>query len=141
MGGELEPSTTTGISQTIAWETYKTGQVIATEDAMSDERFRAQESVINYAIGAVICAPLVAKEKGRIGAIYLDNPVSQRHFDQGDIEFMISFANQAAIAIENAQLYEKIKKEEKIRDRLQRFFSPTRKNKGSSPTIFFTNRR
>lgn len=125
MGGELEPSTTTGISQTIAWETYKTGQVIATEDAMSDERFRAQESVINYAIGAVICAPLVAKEKGRIGAIYLDNPVTQKHFDQGDIEFMISFANQAAIAIENAQLYEKIKKEEKIRDRLQRFFSPT----------------
>lgn len=125
MGGELEPSTTTGISQTIAWETYKTGQVIATEDATSDERFKTQESVINYAIGAVICAPLVAKEKGRIGAIYLDNPVTQKHFDQGDIEFMISFANQAAIAIENAQLYEKIKKEEKIKDRLQRFFSPT----------------
>lgn len=125
MGGELEPSTTTGISQTIAWETYRTGQVIATEDATSDERFKTQESVINYAIGAVICAPLVAKKKGKIGAIYLDNPVTQKHFDQGAIEFMISFANQAAIAIENTQLYEKIKKEEKIKDRLQRFFSPT----------------
>jgi adenylate cyclase len=125
MGGELEPSTTTGISQTIAWETYRTGQVIATEDATSDERFKTQESVINYAIGAVICAPLVAKKKGKVGAIYLDNPVTQRHFDQGAIEFMISFANQAAIAIENTQLYEKIKKEEKIKNRLQRFFSPT----------------
>ena len=125
MGGELEASKTTGISQTIAWETFKTGQVIATEDAMSDERFRAQESVISYAIGAVICAPLIAKEKGKIGAIYLDNPVTQEQFDKGDIEFMISFANQAAIAIENAQLYEKIKEEEKIKSRLQRFFSPT----------------
>lgn len=38
---------------------------------------------------------------------------------------MKSFANQAAIAIENAQLYEKIKEEEKIRARLERFFSPT----------------
>ena len=37
---------------------------------------------------------------------------------------MRSFANQAAIAIENAQLYEKIKEEEKIKARLQRFFSP-----------------
>ncbi len=125
MGGELESSRTTGISQTIAWETYKTGQVIATEDAMSDERFRAQESVISYGIGAVICAPLIAKEKGKIGALYVDNPVTQEHFDKGDIEFMISFANQAGIAIENAQLYEKIKKEEKIKARLQRFFSPT----------------
>ena len=125
MGGELEVSKTTGISQTIAWETFKTGQVIATEDAMSDERFRSQESVISYAIGAVICAPLIAKEKGKIGAIYVDNPVTQEQFDKGDIEFMISFANQAAIAIENAQLYEKIKEEEKIKARLQRFFSPT----------------
>ena len=124
MGGELEASKTTGISQTIAWETFKTGQVITTEDAMSDERFRAQESVINYAIGAVICAPLIAKERGKIGAIYVDNPVTQEQFDKGDIEFMISFANQAAIAIENAQLYEKIKEEEKIKSRLQRFFSP-----------------
>lgn len=125
MGGELEASKTTGISQTIAWETFKTGQVIATENAMSDERFRAQESVISYAIGAVICAPLIAKEKGKIGAIYVDNPVTQEQFDKGDIEFMISFANQAAIAIENAQLYKKIKEEEKIKARLQRFFSPT----------------
>jgi adenylate cyclase len=37
---------------------------------------------------------------------------------------MISFANQAAIAIENAQLYTKVKEEERIRERLQRFFSP-----------------
>ncbi|MGB3341819.1 MAG: adenylate/guanylate cyclase domain-containing protein [bacterium] len=124
MGGELESSKKTGFSQTIAWETFKTGQVIATEDAMSDERYRAQESVISYAIGAVICAPLIAKEKGKIGAIYVDNPVTQEHFDKGDVEFMISFANQAAIAIENAQLYEKIKEEEKIKSRLQRFFSP-----------------
>jgi adenylate cyclase len=125
MGGELEPSRTTGISKTIAWKTFNTGQVIATEDAVSDERFQAQESVINYSIGAVICAPLIAKEKGNIGAIYLDNPVTQEQFDKSDIEFMISFANQAAIAIENAQLYEKIKAEEKIKSRLQRFFSPT----------------
>lgn len=124
MGGELDPTKTTGISQTIAWQTFKTGKVITTEDAAKDERFRTQESVISYSIGAVICAPLISKDKGNIGAIYLDNSVTQKKFYEGDIEFMRSFANQAAIAIENAQLYEKIKEEEKIKARLQRFFSP-----------------
>jgi adenylate cyclase len=124
MGGELDPTKTTGISQTIAWQTFKTGKVITTEDAAKDERFRTQESVISYAIGAVICAPLISKDKGNIGTIYLDNSVTQKKFYEGDIEFMRSFANQAAIAIENAQLYEKIKEEEKIKARLQRFFSP-----------------
>lgn len=125
MGGELEQAKTTGISKTIAWQAYKSGEGIATEDATKDERFKTQESVISYAIGSVICVPLVSKEKGKIGVIYLDNPVTQKQFDRGDIEFMMSFANQSAIAIENAQLYEKIKEEEKIRVRLQRFFSPT----------------
>jgi adenylate cyclase len=124
MGGGLEPAKTYGISQSIAWQTFKSGQMINTEDATKDERFKSQESVISYAIGSVICLPLVSKEKEKIGVIYLDNPAAHKKFDRDDVEFMVSFANQAAIAIENAQLYAKVKEEENIRDRLQRFFSP-----------------
>lgn len=124
MGGELGTEHTAGISKSIAWHAYDAGQVISTDDATKDDRFKAQESVVSYAIGSVICAPLLSKEKGKIGVIYVDNPVTQRQFVESDTDFMTSFANQAAIAIENAQLYEKIKAEEKIRDRLQRFFSP-----------------
>lgn len=125
MGGDLDSEKPVGISQTIAWEAFKTSQVVSTNDATKDERFMAQESVISYAIGSVICVPLVAKDRRTIGVMYLDNPVTQKPFSDSDVEFMQSFASQAAIAIENAQLYEKIKEEEKIRDRLQRFFSPT----------------
>lgn len=125
MGGELDPNKPSGISQTIAWQTFTQGTPVTTQNATEDERFRAQESVISYAIGSVISVPLIAKKKGTIGVIYLDNTVDKKRFDDRDIEFMTSFAPQAAIAIENAQLYEKIKKEEKIRDRLQRFFSPS----------------
>ncbi len=124
MGGELEAAKAGGISQSLAWQTFKSGKLIATNDASTDERFQDQASVINYAIGAVICVPLVARERGKIGVLYLDNPATMKRFDQSDIEFMSSFANQSAIAIENAQLYEKIKEEEKMRARLQRFFSP-----------------
>jgi adenylate cyclase len=125
MGGELGRQKTTGISKTIAMQTYTTGKVVSTDDAMQDDRFKTQESVISYAIGSVICVPLIAKEHGNIGVIYLDNPVAHKQFGEADIEFMKSFAPQAAIAIENAKLYEKIKEEEKKRERLQRFFSPT----------------
>ena len=125
MGGDLDPEKPVDISRSIAWEAFKSSQVVSTSDATKDERFMAQESVISYAIGSVICVPLVAKDRRTIGVMYLDNPVTQKPFSSNDIEFMKSFASQAAIAIENAQLYEKIKEEEKIRDRLQRFFSPT----------------
>jgi adenylate cyclase len=124
MGGVLDPDKTREISQGIAWQSFKSGKLINTEDATKDPRFMTQESVISYAIGSVVCVPLISKEKERIGVIYLDNPVAQKKFDRDDIEFMLSFANQAAIAIENAQLYEKVKEEERIRERLQRFFSP-----------------
>ncbi|UCG29648.1 MAG: GAF domain-containing protein [candidate division WOR-3 bacterium] len=124
MGGVLDPDKTREISQGIAWQSFKSGKLINTEDATRDPRFMTQESVISYAIGSVVCVPLISKEKERIGVIYLDNPVAQKKFDRDDIEFMLSFANQAAIAIENAQLYEKVKEEERIRERLQRFFSP-----------------
>lgn len=124
MGGELEPAKSYGISQSIAWQAFKTGEMINTEDATKDERFKSQESVISYAIGSVICLPLISKEKDKIGIIYLDNPVAHKKFDRDDIQFMASFANQAAIAIANAQLYAKVKEEENIRERLQRFFSP-----------------
>ena len=124
MGGELDTTMTDGISQTIAWHAFEQGQMVNTEDATKDERFMTQESVISYAIGSVLCVPLISKEKEKMGIIYLDNPVAHKKFDRDDIEFMISFSNQAAIAIENAQLYVQVKEEERIRDRLQRFFSP-----------------
>jgi len=124
MGADRISAESPGISQTIAREAFEKGELVRTEDAASDERFRSMESVINYAIGSVICAPLVSKEKRKLGVIYLDNPAGQSQFDAEDIQFMASFANQAAIAIENARLYEKIRAEEMIRERLQRFFSP-----------------
>ena len=124
MGGDIDSRKPSGISQTIALESFRTKNIITTEDATKDSRFKTQESVIAYAIGSVICAPLLTKEKDILGVIYLDNPVGLNRFSEDDIQFIESFASQAAIAIENAQLYEKIKREERITERLQRFFSP-----------------
>ncbi|HEX7319205.1 MAG TPA: adenylate/guanylate cyclase domain-containing protein [bacterium] len=129
MGSDREAGKSAGISRTIAQLAFEKTEVITTEDATKDERFRSQESVISYAIGYVICVPLLSKEKERLGVLYLDNPAGQNAFTSDDIQFMVSFANQSSIAIENAQLYDKIRQEERIRERLQRFFSPGVMNK------------
>jgi pSer/pThr/pTyr-binding forkhead associated (FHA) protein len=92
MGGDLDPEKPTGISKTIAWQAFKESQAVSTEDATKDERFKTQESVISYAIGSVICVPLISKDRGTIGVIYLDNPVAQKQFSGNDIEFMQSSA-------------------------------------------------
>ncbi len=124
MGSEITAHKTAGISETIALEAFRAASPVITHDATKDERFKTQESVITYAIGSVVCAPLISKEKSVLGVIYLDNPAGANRFSEDDIQFINAFASQSAIAIENAQLYEKIKREERITERLQRFFSP-----------------
>jgi hypothetical protein len=67
MGGVLDPAATPDISQSIAWQTFESGRPVNTEDATRDERFKAQESVISYAIGAY---PLFQKRvKGSASSI------------------------------------------------------------------------
>lgn len=41
-----------------------------------------------------------------LGTLFVDDPDVERRFEEGDIHLATLFANQAAIAVENAQLYE-----------------------------------
>ncbi|MCJ7667470.1 MAG: GAF domain-containing protein [Anaerolineae bacterium] len=45
-----------------------------------------------------------------LGALYVDDPDVGRRFEEGDIRLATLFANQAAIAIQNARLYEEERK-------------------------------
>jgi len=63
-------------------------------------------------IGAMLCVPLMVK--GRLIAIFgLDNKMSGDMFSAEDFELLSTVANQAAIAIENAMLYEEMREMEK----------------------------
>jgi diguanylate cyclase (GGDEF)-like protein len=54
--------------------------------------------------GAEIVIPLVYKD-GLIGILSLDSKLSGATYDQGDIDLLSLFADEAAIAVENARLY------------------------------------
>jgi adenylate cyclase len=82
---------------------FESGETLVTTDAPSDPRFNAQQSVRLLNLRSIICVPLTSKAR-RIGVLYLDSRVTPG-FTAQDPSLLIAFANQAALAIENARLF------------------------------------
>lgn len=92
------------ISRTVIERAIATGEGILTSNAQEDERFSAQTSVVGYQLRSIMCSPL--KVRGRtLGAVYVDNRLFSGVFSQEDLDLLVAFANQAAMAIENARLF------------------------------------
>lgn len=92
------------LSHTVVQEAVENAQPVLTTNAQIDPRFSAQESVVGYQLRSVVCVPLHVR--GRvIGALYLDNRMKEGVFCEDDLPMLRAFANQAAVAIENARLY------------------------------------
>jgi signal transduction histidine kinase len=92
------------VSRTVIQTTVESGESVATINAQTDPRFSGQESVIAYALRSILCAPLRSRGKV-IGVIYVDNRIHSGVFTEADLDLLKAFATQAAVAIENAQLY------------------------------------
>lgn len=95
------------ISMSIASGAAKTGKSVYTSDAQHDERYSKQKSIVELDLKSIMCVPLKSKEKN-IGILYLDNSSKSNIFLQSDLYLFELFAGQAAIAIENAKLYENL---------------------------------
>ncbi|MDW8298100.1 MAG: GAF domain-containing protein [Anaerolineae bacterium] len=93
------------ISRTIVADVARTGVPIVTTDAGADERFDSQQSVIRHGLRSILCVPLLLKETVT-GVIYADNRIKSGIFGKQELQLLQNFANQAAVAIENARLYE-----------------------------------
>lgn len=93
------------ISRTIAYRVAQTGEVILTTNAQDDPRFGNQFSIAAYHLLSILCAPLKIKDD-LIGVIYVDNRVHTGIFRQSDHALISAFANQAAVAIDNARLFD-----------------------------------
>lgn len=112
------------ISKTIAEKVFHQDVAILTTDAQVDPRFSAGESIRFLGIKSAMCVPLFHKNK-TIGIIYLDSPTSAAIFGPMELDMLTAMANFAAVGIEQALLSEKIQRESKIRQRLERYHSPS----------------
>ncbi|MGW8143436.1 MAG: adenylate/guanylate cyclase domain-containing protein [Anaerolineales bacterium] len=104
----LDPSDT-ALSKTVVNQVLAGRGPILTTNALQDPRFDAQESVISLSLRSILCVPLILKET-LIGVIYADNRLREGLFTETQKNLLATFANQAAVAIENARLFESVRR-------------------------------
>ncbi|NWG35324.1 MAG: GAF domain-containing protein [Chloroflexi bacterium] len=97
------------ISRTIIERVIQGGEAVLTTNAREDPRFGGQESIIAFNLRSILCVPLMVKTD-LIGVIYTDNRIRTGIFSEADRDLLIAFANQAAVAIENARLFSSLKR-------------------------------
>jgi adenylate cyclase len=112
------------ISGSIVRETCESKKPLLTQDAMMDQRFQTSGSVMMYNIRSAMCVPMFNRQGGLSGVIYLDNRLQSNKFTEEDLQLLSAFADQAAIALQNAILFQKAKDETQIRNNLSRYLSP-----------------
>jgi GAF domain-containing protein len=96
------------LSRGVINSAFKDGKPILTTNALLDDRFQNWESIVGYALRSILCIPLILRGKP-IGVLYIDNRMREGVFMPETIPMLTAFANQAAIAIENARLYGQVK--------------------------------
>lgn len=95
------------ISSTIINRVTSDGEPVLTTNAQEDPRFGGQESIVAYNLRSILCVPLKVKDE-LIGVIYADNRVRAGLFAESDRDLLMALANQAAVALENARLFESV---------------------------------
>jgi PAS domain S-box-containing protein len=97
------------VSRTIIDQVATEGAAVVTTNAQADPRFAAQESIVAYSLRSILCVPLRVRDR-ITGVIYADNRIKTGLFSDSDRDLLAAFANQSALAIENARLFESVRR-------------------------------
>ncbi len=90
----------------IAGWVVRHGEPVVIEDAQKDERhFQGSDVEIAFVTQSLIAVPLSVKGE-IIGVLESLNKAQGRSFDQADVDLLLTMAAQAAVAIENARLFQ-----------------------------------
>ncbi len=85
------------------------------DDVQQDNRYyRSIANTFGVKITSLLCVPMISRNK-LIGVLQVFQSTPGHYFSNFDQKLLTTFASQAAIAIENARLYESLREE---RDRL-----------------------
>ncbi|MCX7025718.1 MAG: sigma 54-interacting transcriptional regulator [Spirochaetes bacterium] len=96
------------------------GRSLIVNDVETDSRFYGDISKsIGFPTYSIIAVPMIIRDKC-VGVIEIINKKDKKYFTQEDLRWLEVFAVQAAIAIENAQYFEKAREEiGYLRDQIQ----------------------
>lgn len=109
-------------SRSIANHVIKSKEALLVADAY--EELKGAVSIMNMQIRSAMCTPLY--HQGRVnGMIYVDTQAIGRPFSQQDLQVLTALAVLSAVGIEQTRLREDIVREQRIRETLGRYSSPS----------------
>lgn len=92
------------VSNSIVERVLSTQEPLYLPEIASDDVVSRQSSVVELGIKSAMCAPLRFRDHIK-GVVYVDSHAVGDASSQEDFEVFRSLANQAAVALENAELY------------------------------------
>ncbi|GET38330.1 trifunctional serine/threonine-protein kinase/ATP-binding protein/sensor histidine kinase [Microseira wollei] len=95
---------------------WRTQETLVINDATAENTFAADSYIIGHQPKSVLCMP-IQKQGVAIALLYLENNLTVGAFTPARLEVLKVLASQAAISIENAQLYATL--ETKVEERTQ----------------------
>lgn len=107
------------ISRTIIRSVLENRAAILSTDAANDERFDLSQSIVDFRIRSLMCAPLLDSAGNAIGAIQLDTLRSKVAFDKDDLEVLATVAMQASLALQKLELFSRVEENRQLEQDLQ----------------------
>jgi serine phosphatase RsbU (regulator of sigma subunit)/pSer/pThr/pTyr-binding forkhead associated (FHA) protein len=93
-------------SKSIVKKCLETNAAFLSDDASADKRIPLSQSVVDFRIRSVTCAPLCGAEGKAFGVIQLDTQDRSKKFTQDDLTLLLGVCNVASISLENARMHE-----------------------------------
>ena len=106
-------------SRTIVNRSIKEAKPVMMSDTSNMDKATLSNSIESMHIMSIMCVPLKYKDKIR-GVIYVDSLGLVEGFRKDDLQLLTGLSNTAAIAIENARLYDALKQELAERERAEK---------------------
>ena len=108
LSGNVPDKLAVDAEDSVLSKVHREGKIMVVGDAAED-RVLQRLAGPSQQIGSAICAPL--KHKGHVAGLFLLGSLTYKDsFDQRDAELLAIFADQVAIALENARLFQNLEK-------------------------------
>jgi signal transduction histidine kinase len=102
----------------IAGWVFQNKMSLVVNDPYNDPRFYAEvDKKTGFRTRNIICVPLLTREKGCTGVYQAVNKVGSG-FTSDDMELFTSLSHSVVIALENARMYEELKRLDKAKERI-----------------------
>ena len=107
------------VSRTIVNNVMDSQCPVVSSDASKDDRFDLSQSVVDFRIRSIMCAPLVNNKNESIGMIQLDTIRSAIAFKESDLETLATIALQGSLAIQKSDLFEEARRSREMKSDLK----------------------